>query len=137
ATDDLTDSTSPRAGVEGVPRSIILTSKRRWKSCRSTRFTAAGATGRHSGRRCSGSPPAVLALVVVLPLALSWLATRTTGAWQTVEGVVTEAHPPDGEDTFGWLVVAGQVACYFAEHEALPASEGQRVKIRGRLFARA
>jgi hypothetical protein len=47
-----------------------------------------------------------------------------------VEGVGTEEHPPDGEDTFGWLVIDGEYACHFAEYEALPARAGEKVRLR-------
>jgi hypothetical protein len=58
------------------------------------------------------------------------------GTWQIVEGTVTEAHPPDEEDTFGWLVLDDKVSCLFDEHEPLPAAEGQKVKIRGKVLCR-
>jgi hypothetical protein len=58
------------------------------------------------------------------------------GTWQVVEGTVTEVHPPDEEDTFGWLVLDDRVSCLFDEGEPLPASTGQKVKIRGRVLCR-
>jgi hypothetical protein len=58
------------------------------------------------------------------------------GTWQVVEGTITEAHPPDEEDTFGWLVLDDKVSCLFDEDEPLPATVGQKVKIRGRVLCR-
>jgi hypothetical protein len=58
------------------------------------------------------------------------------GTWQVVAGTVTEAHPPDEEDTFGWLVLDDRVSCLFDEGEPLPATVGQTAKIRGKVFCR-